>query len=86
MRCHIRDGKANKLNGMARASENPPITTKGPRNPSDEASTRAVPMSGPVQEKETMARVAAMKKIPIIPPLSAIASLLLLQLLGNVIS
>src|SRR4030095_833517 len=63
---------ANKPNGMANANENPPITTNGPRKPADDASTKAVPIKGPVQEKETIAKVAAMKKIPMKPPLSAI--------------
>src|SRR6187401_189322 len=81
------DGNAAKRpNGTARANENPNITTSGAINPFDDASTNALPIKGPVQEKETMASVAAIKKIPIKPPLSAMASLLLLQLLGNVIS
>ena len=77
---------AKRLKGIASARENPNITINGPRNPAEEASTNAVPIKGPVQEKETIANVAAMKKIPINPPLSASASLLLLQLLGKVIS
>src|SRR5690349_2436354 len=61
---------ANKLNGIAKAIANPLMTTNGPRYPSEDASTNAAPIKGPVQEKETIANVAAIKKIPIIPPLS----------------
>jgi len=43
-------------------------------------------MIGPVQEKDTSAKVKAMKKIPIKPPLSAIRSDLLDHELGKVIS
>src|SRR5688500_3364863 len=81
------EGKmANRPNGIANASEKPAITIAGPRVPSDDASTNADPIKGPVHENETIASVAAIKKIPSKPPLSASASLLLLQLLGSVIS
>ena len=42
---------------------------------------------GPVQLKDTSARVRAMKKMPIMPPnLEAFSSMLFTQLLGRVIS
>lgn len=50
------------------------------------ASTKSVPMIGPVQENDTNTRVNAMKKIPTYPPLSDFASILLTKELGNVIS
>lgn len=83
---NIAGNAANNPNGNARARENPNITTIGPRDEDLADSTIAVPMIGPVQENDTIAKVNAMKKIPTIPPLSAIESVLLDQLLGNVIS
>ena len=44
------------------------------------------PNIGPVHEKETMARVSAIKNIPIIFPVPALASALPEKLPGNVIS
>ena len=81
-------GKAAKSpNGNARALEKPSITKKGPMySPLVAACTIAVPMIGPVQENDTSAKVNAIKKIPINPPLSANLSLPVLQLLGRVIS
>ena len=48
-----------------------------------EASTNRVPTIGPVQEKDTNARVNAIKKMPIKPPLSDALSLLLTQDAGS---
>ena len=48
-----------------------------------EASTNRVPTIGPVQEKDTNARVNAIKKMPINPPLSDALSLLLTQDAGS---
>ena len=76
---------ANNPNGKASAEENPSITVNGPQTSFADA-TSAEPIIGPVQEKETNAKVKAMKKVPIKPPLSAIASLLFDQELGKVIS
>src|SRR5690242_1269919 len=60
---------ANNPNGSARANENPNIPQKGPEIPPPAAaSTNNVPMIGPVQLKDTSARVKAIKKIPIKPP------------------
>ena len=50
------------------------------------APATALPTRGPVQLKLTMASVAAMKKMPIRPPRSALASTLLAQLVGSWIS
>ena len=77
---------ANNPKGRARAKENPNIPTNGPIPPIVAASTRRVPTIGPVQEKETSAKVKAMKKIPINPPLSEAESALLIHEFGSVIS
>ena len=74
---------ANSPKGKAKAVENPSITTNGP-NLSVADCTIAEPIIGPVQEKETSAKVNAIKNMPKRPPLSAIASLLLAHALGNV--
>ncbi len=41
---------------------------------------------GPVHENDTIARANAIKKMPIMPPLSACASTLFAQAFGNIIS
>ena len=74
------------INGIESAIENPNITAVGAANDPVAAPAKAPPMSGPVQEKETIANVAAIKKIPMIPPLSEAASALFAQLCGNWIS
>ncbi len=81
-------GKAAKrVNGMAKARENPNIPTAGPSSePFDPASTSNVPIIGPVQEKLTKLKVKAMKKMPSIPPLLDASSALFTQLDGRVIS
>ena len=67
---------------------NPSIPMAGPtRLPIVAASTSRVPMMGPVQEKETSARVKAMKKMLSRPVArSALASTELLHLEGRVMS
>jgi len=78
---------ANNANGTANATENPSIPTSGPiLLPPPAACTNNVPMMGPVQEKDTMARVKAMKNMPIKPPRSEALSALLAQEDGRVIS
>ena len=52
------------------ANENPNIPINGAIPPIVADSTNNVPTIGPVHEKETKASANAMKKIPIIPPLS----------------
>src|SRR5690606_16764335 len=54
--------------------------------PLDAASTNNVPMIGPVQEKDTNAKLNAMKNNPNNPPLSDCASILLTKELGSVSS
>ena len=80
-------GNAEKsMKGRASAKEKPNMIEAGPPYPPVAAPANAVPTRGPVQEKETMARVAAMKKIPMIPPLSEALSALLASAEGKVIS
>ena len=61
---------ANKPKGKANANPNPPIPTVNCIAPDDEdiVPAKREPNIGPVQEKDTNARVRAMKNIPIIPP------------------
>src|SRR5690606_33282450 len=67
--------------------EKPSIPIAGPkRSPFEAASTSRVPIIGPVQENETSERLNAIKKSPIRPPLSDLASILLTKELGKVIS
>src|SRR5690554_5697906 len=77
---------ANNPNGSAMANEKPSIPMAGALPPFEAASTINVPTMGPVQEKETKAKVKAMKNIPMSPPRSARASALLIHELGKVIS
>ena len=77
-------GKAEKsMKGNARASENPNITAVGAAKDPVAAPAKALPTKGPVHENDTMASVAAMKKIPMIPPRSAAWSVVFAQLVGN---
>src|SRR5690606_28140528 len=63
---------AKSANGIAKANEKPNIPIAGPNNsPIVAACTNKVPIIGPVHENDTTARVAAIKKIPKNPPLSA---------------
>src|SRR5690606_14400760 len=74
-------------NGMAKAMEKPSMPMAGPRrSPLEAASTNRVPMMGPVQEKDTKARLKAIKNRPTKPPLSDLASILLTKELGKVSS
>ncbi|MNY14126.1 hypothetical protein D3C86_1472900 [compost metagenome] len=79
---------ADKVNGKAKASANPNIPIAGANNsPLELACTNKVPIIGPVQENDTKAKEAAIKKIPPKPLLlSALLSILLTIELGKVIS
>ena len=68
------------------ANENPNIPIIGAKPPFDADSTSNVPTIGPVQENETTANANAIKKMPIIPPLSAFESIFVAQELGKTIS
>ncbi|MNT72690.1 hypothetical protein D3C72_2113170 [compost metagenome] len=76
---------ANRVKITANDNEKPNITTTGVSK-SVLIATSDVPINGPVQEKETTAKVAAMKKIPLRPFESDLASSLLTKELGSVIS
>ena len=62
--------KANNTNGEASPNPKPNIPMIGLMNLPEAPNPKSVPTNGPVQEKETKAKVNAMKKIPIKPPLS----------------
>ena len=76
---------ANKVNIRANDNEKPNITTIGVSK-SVLMATSEVPIKGPVQEKDTTAKVAAMKNIPLNPFESDLASSLFTKELGKVIS
>ena len=83
------DGKmANNVNGNARARAKPVIPIAGPTmSPDDAASTRSVPMIGPVHENDTRARVNAIKNMlrsPVVD--SALLSTLVDHFDGNLMS
>ena len=85
----IRLGKAaNMANGNANANPKPPIPEVNCIAPPSELSAPASkePSIGPVHEKETKAKVNAIKKIPIIPPTPSAALTLLDKLAGKAIS
>ena len=79
---------ANNANGKANASPNPPIPAVNCIAPPSEVKDPAnkEPKIGPVHEKDTIARVRAMKKTPMIPPILEAESILSPHELGNVIS
>src|SRR5690554_1823902 len=83
------EGKmAKRVNGIANANANPNMPMAGARRfPCVAASTSNHPMMGPVHEKETKARVKAMKKRLIKPVvLSTLLSILLVHEAGRTIS
>src|SRR5690554_5695700 len=77
---------ANKPKGMANANEKANIPKIGWRISPPAEAIRIEPTIGPVQEKETRTKVNAIKKIPVSPPLSPFASILLTNPLGKVSS
>ena len=79
---------ANNANGKASANPKPLIPAVSCIAPPSEVKEPASkePKIGPVQEKETIANVNAIKKMPIIPPTEEAESILFPQELGNVIS
>ena len=79
---------ANKAKGIANAKPNPPIPNVSCIAPPSEAKDPASkdPKIGPVHEKDTNAKVSAMKKIPMIFPEPAFVSAPVDNDAGNVIS
>ena len=80
--------KANKVKGSAKAIPKPVIPALNCMAPPSEVKEPANrdPKIGPVQENETIAKVKAIKKIPINPPTFEAVSILSPQELGKVIS
>ena len=79
---------ANKPKGNARANPNPPIpavSCMAPPSALNDPASRE-PKIGPVQEKETIAKVSAIKNMPITFPEPALLSAEFPKLLGSVIS
>jgi hypothetical protein len=77
---------ASRVNGAANASPKNDIPMRGRMPPSCTASIMRAPMKGPVQEKETITVVRAIKNGPASPPCSAFESVLFTRLPGNTIS
>ena len=79
---------ANRAKGKARASPKPVIPAVNCVAPPSAVNEPAnnEPKIGPVQEKETIAKVKAIKKMPIKPPTEEAESILFPQELGKVIS
>ena len=77
---------ANNIKGNAMADEKPNIPTIGPIPPCLADSPNKEPTIGPVHENETTAKANAIKKIPMIPPLSACLSILFKNEFGKTIS
>src|SRR3546814_10253149 len=76
---------AKSVNGIANANAKPNIPMVGPNSsPIVAACTNNVPIMGPVQENDTTANVAAIKKSPSNPPRSALRSNLLASEAGKV--
>ena len=77
---------ANNVKGNANANPKPAMPWVNAQAPPCNEPTNKVPSIGPVQEKETMAKVIAIKKMPPKLPNPLLASALLAMPLGNVIS
>ena len=79
---------ANNAKGKANANPKPDIPAVSCVAPPSEVKEPAnkEPKMGPVQEKETIASVNAIKNTPMIPPTEEALSILFPQELGNIIS
>jgi hypothetical protein len=79
--------KAKSTKGKAKESPKPAIPKVSCMAPPEESEpAKRDPKIGPVQEKDTIAKVSAIKKIPIIPPTLEALSILFPQEDGRVIS
>src|SRR5699024_3081395 len=78
--------RANKANGKAKATPKPVIPTVSCVAPPslDKDPAKSEPNMGPVQEKDTIASVKAIKNIPIFPPAPEALSILFPQECGRV--
>ena len=77
---------ANSANGSARPVEKENIPIAGTKRPCDKEPKSREPTIGPVQEKDTITSVRAIKKMPEKDFVLALLSVLEVQLLGSVIS
>ena len=77
---------ANNVKGNAKATPNPAMPCVKAHAPPCKEPTNKVPKIGPVQEKETMAKVMAIKNMPPILPSPLFESALLAMPLGKDIS
>src|SRR5258705_2522952 len=77
---------ANNANGRPRARPNPAAPAVNGQAPSTATLVNNVPRIGPVQEKETMASVPAIKNIPAVLPIPDLESALLARPEGRPIS
>ena len=74
-------------NGMARPTPNPSMPMAGPiLTPLPDVSLSKPATIGPVQEKETITSVSAIKNTPVKPPRCEASSVLFAQLEGRPIS
>src|SRR5690554_1394738 len=80
--------KAKRAKGSAKATPKPPIPAVSCIAPPSAVRepAKSEPRIGPVHEKETIAKVNAIKKTPIIPPMFEALSILFPQELGKVSS
>ena len=72
------------VKGRPRPTPKPNMAIVIGKGPLSNEPANTEPKSGPVHEKETIAKTNAMKTTPITPPISAALSALLAQLEGNV--
>ena len=77
---------ANNAKGKPKATPNPAIPTVKAKAPPSDVPTNKVPKITPVQEKETITNVNAMKKIPMVLVKLLLESALPAMLCGSVIS
>src|SRR5690606_31427097 len=75
---------AKSANGIAKAREKANMPKIGWMISPPAEAIRIEPTMGPVQEKDTNTKVKAIKKIPVNPPLSPLASTLLTRPAGKV--
>ena len=80
--------RAKTKNGNANERPKPAIPVVNCIAPPSAESepAKSEPKIGPVQEKDTIAKVSAIKNIPIIPPIFEALSIFVLQEAGRVIS
>src|SRR5690554_4339686 len=78
--------RAKRAKGKANATPNPTIPAVSCIAPPSAVSepAKSEPKIGPVQENETIAKVRAIKKIPMIPPIFEALSILFPHELGKV--